>query len=198
MDFDVNALVFDYRGYGKSSGYIKNEEDVYKDAEAAWDFLIRKKGIPPEQIILWGRSLGGGVAVEAGKGKKIHALILESTFYSLDEMASKEFWFFPTKYLLKFHFDNGRKLKNNEAPILILHSPEDRYIPFDHAVRLFHAASGPKKLLLKTSGSHFDQLEDSKDTVSKVKQFIQMPVQGSLGKALSHDKHTVSTHSGLL
>ena len=154
----INALLIDYRGYGKSTGRVKNEVEIYTDGLTAWNFLTAEKGIDPEDIIIWGRSLGGGVATEIARFKDIAALVLESTFYSLDEIAKRQYWFLPTTWLLNFHFENGRKLKQVTAPVVIIHSVEDDYIPFLHADRLFEAASVPK-YIIATTGSHWDSFD---------------------------------------
>ena len=169
----VNALLIDYRGYGKSTGRIKKERDIYTDALTAWDFLTVQKKIAPEDIIIWGRSLGGGVAAEIAQFKDIAALVLESTFYSLDEIASRQYWFLPTKWLLRFHFANGDKLKNISAPTVIIHSVEDKYIPFSQATRLFDSAAGPK-LILKTSGSHLDLFDSQSTALSKLMAYLSL------------------------
>jgi fermentation-respiration switch protein FrsA (DUF1100 family) len=154
----VNALLIDYRGYGRSTGRITQEADIYTDGMAAWNYLVHEKGIAPNTIIIWGRSLGGAVAAEIAQHNTIAALILESTFYSLDDIARRRYWFLPTTRLLRFHFENGRKLKQVAAPVIIIHSVKDDYIPFEHARNLFAAASHPK-LILKTTGSHLDSFD---------------------------------------
>lgn len=154
----VNALLIDYRGYGRSTGRITQEAHIYTDGMTAWNHLVHDKGLAPESIIIWGRSLGGAVAVEIAQHKAIAALILESTFYSLDAIARRQYWFLPTTRLLRFHFENGRKLKQVTAPLVIIHSVDDDYIPFDHSRKLFDAAAHPK-WLLKTTGSHLDSFD---------------------------------------
>jgi len=151
----VNALLFDYRGFGQSAGRIRKEEDIYRDGQAAWDYLRHERRIPSEDIILWGRSLGGAVAVEVARHRPAGALVLESTFYALDEMARIHYRWLPTRTLLKFHFRNGAKLQDVRAPIIIIHSPDDGYIPFDQGQRLFEAAPQPKVLLV-TTGHHLE------------------------------------------
>jgi fermentation-respiration switch protein FrsA (DUF1100 family) len=159
-EMGVNALLVDYRGYGKSSGRIKKEQDIYTDGETAWHYITREIGVLPETIIIWGRSLGGGVATEIARDKKFAALVLESTFFSLDELARKEYWFLPTKKLLKFHFENGQKLKTVNGPVVIIHSANDGYIPFEHATRLFEVAPHPK-FIIRTTGTHLDSFDQA-------------------------------------
>jgi hypothetical protein len=84
--------------------------------------------------------------------------VLESTFYSLDEIAKRQYWFLPTRWLLNYHFENGRKLKQVSAPVIVIHSVEDDYIPILHGQRLFHAAATPK-WLIETTGPHTDSFD---------------------------------------
>lgn len=151
----VNALLFDYRGFGQTAGRIRREEDIYRDGQAAWNYLRHERGIPAGDIILWGRSLGGAVAVEVARHQPAGALVLESTFYTLDEMARLHYRWLPTRFLLKFHFRNGAKIRDVRAPVIIIHSPQDRYIPFVQGQRLFETAPEPK-VLLTTTGHHLE------------------------------------------
>ncbi|WP_319524868.1 alpha/beta hydrolase [uncultured Desulfosarcina sp.] len=157
-EMGVNALMIDYRGYGRSTGRIGKEQHIYTDGQTAWNYLVDEKRIDQEDIIVWGRSLGGAVAVEIARGKRIAALILESTFFSLDAVARRQYWFLPTTRLLKFHFENGSKLKQVRAPIVIIHSMEDDYVPFSHAHELYEAAPEPR-CLIGTTGSHIDSFD---------------------------------------
>ena len=169
----ANALMVDYRGYGQSTGRIRNERDIYVDGAAAWNFLVAEKRIPPEKIIIWGRSLGGAVATETALHERAAALVLESTFYSMDEMARLKYWYLPTRLLLKFHFANGEKLRRIQLPVIVIHSGEDGYIPFSQAARLFAAANEPK-ILIKTKGSHLDSFEHSSGDVDTLKDFLDL------------------------
>ena len=150
---NANALFFDYRGFGQTKGRIRKEEDIYRDGLAAWNYLTRDRQIPARDIILWGRSMGGAVAVEMARRRPAGALVLESTFYALGDMARVHYRWLPTRHLLKFRFRSGEKLADVHSPVLVVHSPEDGYVPFDQGWRLFEAAS-PPKAMLTTSGHH--------------------------------------------
>ena len=170
-EMGVNALIIDYRGYGRSTGRIKSEGHIYTDGLTAWRFLTTDKGLAPQDIIVWGRSLGGGVAVEIARSRQIAALVLESTFYSLDEVARRQFWFLPVGRLSKFHFANGRKLETVTAPVVVIHSTEDDYIPYRQAARLYAAAAEPK-FLLATTGSHLDTFDDREIWVAALMTYL--------------------------
>ena len=167
----ANALFVDYRGYGKSSGRIRTERDIYMDGEAAWNFLVKEKRIAPEKIVVWGRSLGGAVATETALHQEAAALVLESTFYSMDEMARRKYWYLPTRLLLNFHFANGDKLQRVRLPVIILHSGEDGYIPFSQAARLYAAANEPKTLV-RTRGSHIDSFESNPQDFERLQRIL--------------------------
>ncbi|HSO20987.1 MAG TPA: alpha/beta hydrolase, partial [Desulfosarcina sp.] len=161
----VDALLIDYRGYGNSTGRIRTEQDIYTDGMTAWNFLTVENGIDPRTIIIWGRSLGGGVAAEIAQAKPIAALVLEATFSSLDDLARRRYWFLPIGSFLKFHFANGAKLDKVTAPTIIIHSRDDDYIPFSQAIKLYEAATG-EKYLLKSAGSHLDRFDTQEALVA--------------------------------
>ena len=163
----VDALMIDYRGYGNSTGRVKSERDIYTDGWTAWRFLTQRNNINPNAIIVWGRSLGGGVAAEIAQTKPIAALILESTFYSLDDLARHQYWFLPTGMFLRFHFANGAKLRNIEAPIIIIHNVDDDFIPFAQALKLYDAAPDDK-YLMKSNGSHLELFDTHETTVTEL------------------------------
>ena len=149
----LNALMIDYRGYGKSGGKIKKEENLYADAAAALKYLTDERQIEPEKIIVWGRSLGGAAAADAAQNRNFHAVIIESSFYSMQKLAKSRFWFLPAGLLLRYHFRNNEKIQNIQSKLVIIHSREDELIPFKHAEMLFKKARHPKHFM-EISGSH--------------------------------------------
>lgn len=148
----VNALMFDYRGYGKSHGSIRKEEDIYRDGEAAYQYVL-SQWTKPENIIIWGQSLGGAVAIHTAQWRKISQTIIESTFSSMDSMARDQYWFLPTQLLWQFHFRTIDKITNILSPILVIHSPDDEMIGFHNWKDLYEKANTPKEFL-ETRGSH--------------------------------------------
>lgn len=158
-----NFMIIDYRGYGKSSGRI-TEKGLYLDGEAAFDFL-RTKGFQPENIIVYGRSIGSGIAVHVAANRNCKGLILESPFSSLSTLANEKLpLFFPSIYT-RFRFDNLAKIRNVGCPLIILHGTHDELIPDSHSRKLFSRFTGKKKMILVDRGSHndlhtFDQYKD--------------------------------------
>jgi len=160
-DLKVNAVFFDYRGFGKSQGKIESENDLYADVNAIYDYVIGK-GVKPENIIIWGQSLGGAVAIEIAKNKKPRQVIIESTFYSMEDMAANSYWFLPIRFISKYHFRNDQNIGRINSPILILHSPDDEMINISNSERLFAQASEPKRFI-KIKGSHNRGFAESYD-----------------------------------
>ena len=149
---NVHALIIDYRGYGLSSG-SPSEQGTYRDARAAWAHLTDQRQIPPQQIIIFGRSLGGGVAAQLASEVEPGGLILESTFTSIPDLGADLYWWLPVRLLARFRYDNRARLARVSCPVLIVHSPDDEIMPFSHAEGLLAAAAPPKQLLT-IRGSH--------------------------------------------
>ncbi len=142
----VNILLFDYRGYGRSDG-SPSESKVYADAEACYRWLLSEKGVLPQDIVVFGRSLGGAVAIELAGRVNCGALVVESSFTSARDMARLIFPYFPVRYLLRYEFDSIRKIPSVGCPILVTHSVEDDIIPFAMGRRLFDSARKPKRFV---------------------------------------------------
>jgi uncharacterized protein len=154
---EVSVLLIDYRGYGKSSSVFPNETRVYEDAEAAWQYLTQERKIKPEQIFVYGQSLGGAIAIElATKHPNLAGLITEGTFTSIQDLASlmPGIRLFPLDLLVTQRFDSITKIKSLQTPILILHGTGDRTIPLFMAKELYSAAPEPKQLKIFHQAGH--------------------------------------------
>jgi fermentation-respiration switch protein FrsA (DUF1100 family) len=151
-ELNVNLFIFDYRGYGQSSGKT-TEQGTYLDAQAAWDYLIKQRGTKPQDIIIYGHSMGGGVASYLASKVQNSALILESTFSTLEKLVQDSYKLILAKYLLRVKYDSQKNLTNYHGRVLIIHSINDETIPFKHAKALYDAANMPKKLV-KLHGPH--------------------------------------------
>jgi fermentation-respiration switch protein FrsA (DUF1100 family) len=151
-DLKLSMLIFDYRGYGRSEG-SPTEEGTYLDAESAWNYLVNIKHISPEKIVLFGRSLGSAVAAEIALNHKAGALIIESGFKSIPDFGRKFFPYLPVRLIARYHYSTIDKVNKIGIPKLIIHSPQDEIISFEHGVSLFEKASEPKEFL-QIKGSH--------------------------------------------
>jgi fermentation-respiration switch protein FrsA (DUF1100 family) len=146
------TLLFDYRGYGASTGK-PTEEGTYRDAEAAFDRLAGEKGFAPGRIVAFGESLGGAVAIELGLRRKLGAVIVEDTFSSMADIGAGLYPWLPVRLLVRARYDSVEKIGRLEAPVLVIHSPEDDLVPFALGEKLFAAAREPKTFLA-TGGRH--------------------------------------------
>ncbi len=147
---NLNVFIFDYRGYGRSRGWL-TEEGTYRDAMAAYRWLKTK--CPELPIILFGRSLGANVAADLAAKVDAAALIYESGFNSVQDLGSELFPFLPVRWMTKYKYNAIDKVQNIKMPILAIHSPQDEIVPFRHGKRFFEAANEPKRFL-EISGGH--------------------------------------------
>lgn len=154
--FDV--LLFDYRGYGRSGGAPSDETALFRDADAAYDFVNVELGVRPERIVLYGQSLGTTAATDVASRKRSGALILESGLSSASDMAAHIFPFAPrwTHGLARNRLDSARKLANVECPVLVAHGGRDEAIPAAQARALYAAAREPKRLIIVPGAGHND------------------------------------------
>ena len=151
----LSILVFDYRGYGRSSG-IASESGILHDAEAARLWLAKENGIRPCDVVLIGRSLGGAVAVDLASNGGARGLILESTFSSLPDVAeSHAAWLLPEWNMTQL-LNSVEKIKNYSGPLLQSHGDADRLIPLSLGKDLFAAAPGSKEFIVVPKASHND------------------------------------------
>ncbi|MDD5627901.1 MAG: alpha/beta hydrolase [Elusimicrobia bacterium] len=155
----ASVLLFDYRGYGRSSGR-PDELGTYLDAEAAYRWLAEQKKTPAGRIVIHGESLGGAVALELALRRRPAGLILESAFTSVVEMCRHVFPFLPAELIVRFRYDSLAKIPRLSCPVLVMHSPEDDVVPYSMGRRLYDAAPGPKTFL-ELKGGHNEGFLDT-------------------------------------
>ena len=161
-DLGFDVLVFDYRGFGASTGK-PSEKGTYKDVDAAWDYLTAKRGIPPDRIVIFGRSLGGPIASELAARVNPRALVLESAFTSALDMGKKMFPFLPARLICRYGYDTVAKVRKVTCPVLVAHSRTDGTVPFSMGVKVFEAANNPKRFV-EFRGGHNDGGMDSDES----------------------------------
>lgn len=155
-----SVFIIDYHGYGRSGGK-PSEQNLYLDAQAAYDFLVKQKKYRSDQIIVMGSSLGGAVATHLVVNKKVGGLVLQKTFTSAHVMAKhiNPFYRRPIVWI-RSDFDSLKKISRIKVPLLIIHSKQDEMIPYQMSVALYEKANQPKKLLLLERYKHNDFITD--------------------------------------
>lgn len=149
----ANVLLLDYRGYGRSEGR-PSEAGVYEDAQAGLEYLIAERGFGPDRIVVFGRSLGGAVAIDLVQRHPVAGLILESTFTSLSDMAGSRIPF--AGIVTGGRYDSERKVAAIKTPLLFFHGDRDEIVPFALGRRLFAAANEPKSFETIRGAGHND------------------------------------------
>jgi uncharacterized protein len=152
-----SVLVFDYRGYGLSQGDFPQESQVYADSQAAWNYLRQVRQISPQQIVIYGESLGGAIALDlAVKHPEAGGLVMQSSFTSMAETikAKPLLSIFPIDLILTERFDSRSKIRSLKLPVLFLHGTADSTVPAGMSQQLYDAAPAPKQLFLISGAEH--------------------------------------------
>ena len=166
---DINILLISWRGFSGNEGY-PTEKNLYEDAEAAIKWLNKKK-VSNSQIILYGESLGTGVAVEIASKNNFNSIILESPFTSIENSAKIYYPYLPVSFLLKDRYDSISKIKKINSPILIMHGRKDDIVPFFMGKKLFEQANSPKDSYFTDIDDHM--MEFNSQLLNKIKDFIK-------------------------
>lgn len=175
-ELGLPVFIFDYRGFGKSRGK-PGERGTSLDAEAAWKHLVEARGFSPREIVIFGRSLGGAVAAHLAAEKDAAALILESTFTSLPDVATRFYPYLPVRLLARHRYETIAHLRHVNCPTLVVHSPEDELIPFAHGRALFAAAPEPKAFLEISGGHNNGFLISGQHYIEGLRAFLNEPGQ---------------------
>jgi len=147
----TGLIALSYRGYNGSSG-VPSETGLLRDARAAYDFAAAR--YPARRIVLWGESLGTGVAVALAAEREIARLILDAPFTSISDLGAAAYRLLPVRWLLKDTFHSDRRIARVRAPILVLHGARDRIVPIGFGERLFALANEPKRFVRFADGGH--------------------------------------------
>lgn len=152
-----SVLLIDYRGYGRSQGGFPNESQVYEDAETAYNYLVKQRQLLPSQILLYGHSMGGAVAIElAIKHPEAAGLIVQSSFTLMADMVDHYGFMriFPVRLLLTQRFNSIAKVQLLRMPVLFVHGTADPFIPAIMSKKLYAASPEPKQLFLVSNAKH--------------------------------------------
>lgn len=153
MGFDV--LVMDYRTYGKSTGNL-SEKNLYSDAQLFYDYA--QKHYQEKQIVLYGRSLGTGMATRLAADNGPGLLLLETPYYSLLDIGVKRFPWLPVRWFMKYPFRTHEYVQQLRCPVRIFHGTEDRIIPFDSGRKLFDSIPRADKTFYSIQGGRHNNL----------------------------------------
>ena len=152
---EVNLFAFDYRGYGRSTGQ-PTEDGLYLDVRAAHEHLIREAGCRADEILLFGHSLGGAVAIDCALDRKVAGLVAQSTFTHIRDAARAVFPTLPIHLAARRQFRSIDKVAELEIPKLFIHGESDETVPLELGKRLYESASEPKDFYLVRRGGHND------------------------------------------
>ncbi|MCL5006408.1 MAG: alpha/beta hydrolase [Acidobacteria bacterium] len=168
----ANLLALDYRGYGRSEG-SPFEEGLYRDADAAYEYLIEQRHMRPEDIIVVGQSLGGVVAIDLASRRPCGGLVVECSLTTAGEMARRILRIPLLAYNPKTRFDSLSKIRQVRAPVLVAHGTKDEVIPFSMGRRLFENANQPKDFYAVEGAGHNDFLEVGGEAYrERLKEFV--------------------------
>jgi len=167
-DLGLNCFIFDYRGYGDSMGK-PGEEGTYTDAMAAYKWLTEEKKIPTEDIIIFGRSLGGSIAAQLAGRVEAGALIVESAFTSFVDMGKEYYPYMPVRWFARFGYRTIDYIKEVHCPVMLIYSGNDEIVPFKFGLQLYEAANEPKEFI-EIFGGHNDCFLTSGEIYTEVWQ----------------------------
>ena len=180
-NLELSVFIIDYRGYGESGGRT-TESGIYRDADAAWRYLIETRGVRPNNVVIFGRSLGGSVAARLAAQQNPLALIVESSFTSVPDIAQEHYPWLPARWLSRLSHATRDYVREVSCPVLVVHSRDDEIIPFHHGQAIYAAAAEPRTLLT-LRGPHNDAfLRDENSYIEGLWTFLtEVSTPASIG-----------------
>jgi hypothetical protein len=167
-DMNVNFLIISWRGFNGNSGK-PSEKGLYKDGESVISWL-KKMGLVEKDIILYGESLGTGIATQIAQNRKFAGLILETPFTSMVDAAKNFYPYIPVSLLLKDRYENDKKIKNINIPVLVMHGEVDKIVPFWMGKKIYNMANEPKYSYFTKYDNHM--MKYDKNLLIVLKEFI--------------------------
>ena len=167
-DMKINFLLLAWRGFNGNKGN-PTEQGLYEDARSAVRWL-KSKGILEKNIIIYGESLGTGVATEIAQNKNFAGIILESPFTSMIDAGKTKYPYLPVRFLLKDKYESDKKVKNIKSPILIMHGKVDNIVPFYMGKKIYELANEPKYSYFSEYDDHM--MEYNEKLLNHLKKFI--------------------------
>ena len=168
QDMNINFLIIAWRGFNGNKGK-PSERGLYVDGKSAIDWL-KKKGVDEKNLILYGESLGTGIATHLAQNKNYAGVILETPFTSMVDAAKNFYPYIPINLLLKDKFENFKKVKNINTPILVMHGEVDQIVPFSMGKKIYEIANNPKYSYFTKYDDHM--MEYDENLVLALKSFF--------------------------
>lgn len=170
QSLNASVLIFDYPGYGKSTG-SPSEAGCYESAMRAYQYLVDEKKYPANKILVYGASLGGAVATKVASERPCQGVVLVNTFTALPDVGQRQYPFLPVNWLMRNRFDSASRIDAINVPMVISHAKADRVVPFDHGEKLFALANEPKLFLSQENADHNTPLPE--EFFVDVRNFLQ-------------------------
>ena len=167
----LSVLIIDYRGYGQSGGKT-TEKGIYHDADAAWRYLTEERGVPRSDIIIFGRSMGASAAARLATKRQPLALIVESSFTSIPDIAQEIYPWLPARWLSHLRHATRDYIEDVRCPVLVVHSRDDEIVPFHHGEAIFAAAQEPKSLVVLQGGHNDAYVRDRVNYINGLRTFL--------------------------
>ena len=182
-DLGFSVFLVSYRGYGLSDGNFPAEAQMYADAEAAWDYLVKQKRIDANRIFIYGHSIGGAIAIDlANRHPDAAGLIAEATFTSIFDMARLKYRYrlLPMALIVDQKFDSLKKVRHLKIPALFIHGAKDALVPPEMSRRLYEKTSSPKQLKYIKGGGHNNSASvGGEEYLRSIKEFEEFVGQQS-------------------
>ena len=179
LQLGLSVLIIDYRGYGQSEGRT-TEQGIYQDAEAAWRYLTETNRIPAGRIIVFGRSMGASAAAYLAARHRPLALVIESSFTSVPDIAREYYPWLPVRWLSRLRHSAEEFVRQSKSPVLVIHSRDDEIVPLRHGQAIF-AAAGEPKVFVEIRGTHNDAfLRDEQNYLAGLRSFLDQLPSGEL------------------
>jgi hypothetical protein len=169
VEKNYDVLVMDYRTYGKSTGVL-SEKALYSDAQYCYNYL--KPFYKENEITVYGRSLGTGIATFIASKNNPKQLILETPFYSIEDVAKSRFLLFPVKKLIKYKLPTFKYINNTNCSILMIHGTEDKIVPFNSATKLYSYSPKSRTTFIKIEGGSHNNLIDFETFKNQIDRFL--------------------------
>ena len=151
---DINAIMFDYKGFGLSTGFIDGKNSFYESSNLVYNYMIEALDIPADSIIFWGYSLGAPISAELGNLKNPLGFIFESPLININKISAENYPYLPFSFINKYNFSLNDYNDKIQSPVLLIHSLKDEVIPFSHAYSFYESLNIKNKHLIKTEGTH--------------------------------------------